>query len=51
MIVQRGKFHAYLGTDFGYSDSGVVKLSTNQYLQMVLDKLPGYLKGIFSTPT
>ena len=45
-----GKTHEYLGMTIDYSSPGKVMLLMVNYIENMLDDIPGYMKGESSTP-
>ena len=50
ITVNRGKFHDYLGVDFGYDKDGEVTVSQINYVQKILDDFPKEISGPQASP-
>ena len=50
ITVNRGKFHDYLGVDFGFDKDGEVTVSQINYVQKILDDFPKEISGPQASP-
>ena len=50
LTITRGKIHDHLGMTLDFTEDGIVKIDMREYVEKVLDKMPGEMDVTATTP-